>query len=130
MNEQSKTHIKNQQNEQCKIRIIEELKDWVEESSPAFHFFTQKFARLNKEILLVLARIISEKLNYHDLTRDYHRNKNMLFKWFDDHWDCCEPILNKVCLVDKDYNLLMKNSPNASFILESYLVQEKRMMPN
>ena len=116
--------MKNKQNEQSKIEIQEELQNWDKENSPAFRFFTQKFTKLNKEILLVFARLLSEKLNCHDLSRNHHRSRDLLFKWFDDHWNCCEPILNRTCFVDQNYNLLMKNSPNVSSLLESHLADK------
>ena len=115
---------KNRQNENSKEYIKMQLIGWEREKSPAVQFFNKmEFSKFNKSILLAFAKIFSELLNVHDLYRDHYRSMDMLYKWFDDHWDLCKPLLEKTCFVDKNFQLLTKSSPNILSLLESYTKQ-------
>ena len=76
-----------------------------------------------------LAKILAEYFKSNDIYRDHYRSKDLLFKWCDDHWDSCQPILEKFCFTDEDYHLLMRNSPNASSVLGTYLESQTDFNP-
>ena len=113
------------QNNNSKQLIKVLLQNWRPEESQSYQFFNNQFPRLNKDILLSIAKILKEHFGL-DLNREAYRNKNVLYKWFDDHFEKFRPILEtKICITDADYKPLMRNSKPGLQVLEAYKEQQK-----
>ena len=63
--------------------------------SKQWHVLTSRYGEMNHCELLSMARVISEVLRI-PIDRDANRRKEVLIKWFSEHWDRIEPILEYV----------------------------------
>ena len=64
---------------------------------------------------LSIAQVIAKHLNI-NISREERRNKNLLIKWYDDHWDAVAPVLDQLEIIfeENDDNDDQQNIDNTT----------------
>ena len=101
--------------------IAAELVNWNKETSTAFKFLTRRFNKVTKPIILSLAHILSFVFGIPQVTREAYRDKRVLIKWYDDHFDQIQPIIdNFICIKDQNFHLIGNQSDQSKNIMKSF----------
>ena len=88
-------------------RINERIKNFDPKHSPACRKINKKFGLgIIHEELRVVAEFLCQKLNL-VLDRDAKRDNRALRKWYDENWDQIAPEIDRIELLDKEFNVII-----------------------
>ena len=88
-------------------RINERIKNFDPRHSPACRKINKKFGLgIIHEELKVVAEFLCQKLNL-VLDRDAKRDNRALRKWYDENWDQIAPEIDRIELLDKEFNVII-----------------------
>lgn len=104
------------QREKEKILINHNLQGWDIKTSRAFNLINSLYGNINRTLLQCLAKIVSNSLNIY-LEREAQRRKDVLIKWFDDHYDETSQFLqNNILILDEKKKPIGNQGPGSKGI--------------
>ena len=108
------------------IQLIKaQLKDWNPKTSRAYKFLIERLKKITKSLLLGLAQTLSAEFGIKKVTREAYRHKNVLIKWYDDHFDEIQPLIdNYISISDETFTIVGKQSNESKDILKKFRLQQ------